>query len=170
MHHQLHVHIYAPYTHSCTPGTDVHHMASPITGIYLCTIYTYMHHQTYMRVDAPYTHTCTTQHTCAPHASLNSHVHHQTPPKIKIYLDWPSLCTLWQTRSKWEICVESAAFLLLLRCFSWKVYEKHMKSAHFSQKVPHFTKSAQKTQCFSQKVPIFMKRHRFSKRPLAKEL
>ena len=75
MHHQLHVHIYAPYTHTCTPCTHMHHMQSPITGIYLCTIYAYMHHQTCMCVDAPYTHTCTTstlcticitKHTCAP--------------------------------------------------------------------------------------------------------
>ena len=32
---------------------------------------------------------------------------------------WPSLCTLWKTRSKWEICVESAVFVafVLFRCW-----------------------------------------------------
>ena len=48
MHHQLHVHIYAPYTHTCTPCTHMHHM----------------HHQLQVYIYAPFTHTCTTKHAC----------------------------------------------------------------------------------------------------------
>ena len=61
MHHQLQVHMYAPYTHTRTTCTTKH------ICVHRCTIYTYMH-------------------TCAAHASLNTYVHHQTPPKIKMYL------------------------------------------------------------------------------------
>ena len=56
--------------------------ASPITGAYICTIYTYMHHQTHMcaymhhiHIHAPYTHTCTTY----------THVHHMH--------HWTHMCT-----------------------------------------------------------------------------
>ena len=84
------------------------------------TIYTYMHHK----------------HTCAPHASLNTHVHHQTPPKIKIYLvGLPS--ALYDRPGQNERSVLNQLFLLLLRCFSWKAHEKctlFTKSAHFSRK------------------------------------
>ena len=53
---------------------------------------------------------------------------------------WPSLCTLWKTRSKWEICIESAVFC----CFS----------GAFQSFDVHFLKSAL---LFIQKVPLFMK-------------
>ena len=60
-------------------------------------------------------------------------MHHQIPPKYDIP-SWPSLCTLWKTRSKWEICVESAVFVAFHVLF--------MKSAPlFIEKVPLFMKT-----------------------------
>ena len=59
--HQTYVSMYAPYTHTCT---------TKHTFVHICTIYTQMHHR----------------QTCAPHAPPNTCVHHQTPPKYKIYL------------------------------------------------------------------------------------
>ena len=92
--HHIHIHapnappntyvcIDTPYTHTCTTCTHVHHI----------------HCQLQMYIYAPFTHTCTTKHrcvhrctiytnmhhmhTCAPHASLNTYVYHQTPPKVR---------------------------------------------------------------------------------------
>ena len=79
MHNQKHVGI---DIHTCTTCTHVHHMhhqlqvhihihASPNTHVCIdCTIYIYMYH------------ICT---ACTPHASVNTWVHHQTLPKIKIH-------------------------------------------------------------------------------------
>ena len=129
--------------------------ASPIRDAFICTINTYMHtcawHAppiTGAYIYAPFTHTCTSKHicvhrctiytyvqhmnTCSPHASLNSYVHHQTPPKIKIYLvSIPS--ALYERPGQNERYVLNSAVLLL---FIWKV--------HFSQKC----------RCFSQKVHV----------------
>ena len=92
-----HMHIHAPHAQPKICGhryTYMHHMhtcaphASSITGAYThtcitkhicvhrCTIYIYMYH------------VCT---ACAPHVSVNTWVHHQTLPKIKIhtYLAFP---------------------------------------------------------------------------------
>ena len=56
----------------------------------------YMHHL--------HTRTCT---TCT--AKYHQNIRYTVP-------SWHSLCTLWKTRSKWEICVESAVFV----GFQWK--------------------------------------------------
>ena len=74
----------------------------------------------YVCIHVPFTHTCTTKYQ----------------PKYDIP-SWPSLCTLWKTRSKWEICVESDVFVVfqvLFMCFSWK-------APLFIQKVPLFMKT-----------------------------
>ena len=141
--HHIHIHalpntlvcIDAPYTHTCT---------TKHTCVHRCNIHTYMQHQTQMCakmhqihihaphatpntfvcIDAPYTHV---QHmnTCSPHAPLKTYVHHQTPPKIKIYLvSIPS--ALYERPGQNERCVLNSALLLLFRCFS---YEKHILGA-----------------------------------------
>ena len=89
----------APYTHTCyhmhihaPPNVciDYHmHMHAPhactIKGTYMCTIYTYMHHQT--------------------------HVHHQIPPKYKIYpVGLPSV--LYETPGPNERSVLNQLFLV----------------------------------------------------------
>ena len=77
-----------------------------------------------------------TRSICVYTCTIYTYMHHQIPPKYDIP-SWPSLCTLWKTRSKWEICVESAVFLFF-RCFS----VLFMKSAPlFIQKVPLFMKT-----------------------------
>ena len=60
-----------------------------------------------------------TRSICVYTCTIYTYMHHQIPPKYDIP-SWPSLGTLWKTRSKWEICVESAVFVVF-RCFSWKV-------------------------------------------------
>ena len=93
----------APYTHTCTICTYMHHQlphACPIKGTYMCTIYTYMHHQT--------------------------HVHHQIPPKYKIYpVGFPSV--LYETPGPNERSVLNQLFFGAFNCafhfsgaFSWK--------------------------------------------------
>ena len=57
MHHQLQMHLYAPYTHTCT---------TKHTCVHRCTIYTYMHHQTQMCL-----------HRCTKYTYMH-HMHHQT--------------------------------------------------------------------------------------------
>ena len=74
-----------------------------------------------------------TRSICVYTCTIYTYMHHQIPPKYDIP-SWPSLCTLWKTRSKWEICVESAV-LLFFRCFSCAFHEKH----HFSYKKCHFS-------------------------------
>ena len=61
--------------------------------------------------------------------------------KSSTFHEWPSLCTLWNTRSKWEICVESAVFVGFQCCFSWKAQRFSWKAQRFSWKVPLFMKS-----------------------------
>ena len=95
-------------------------LTKPAQCVYTCIIYTYM-----------------------------QHMHHQIPPKYDIP-SWPSLCTLWKSRSKWDICVESAVFVVsqvLFHCFhvlftyfSWKV-QLFIQKCHFSWKL---TKPAQR--------------------------
>ena len=94
--------------------TFMHHQTH--ICVHRCTTYTYMHHMHQQ------THMCTTKH----HQNIHS---------------WPSLCTLWNTWSKWEICVESAVFVAsqccfsLFRCLSWKAKCFSWKAQHFSYKV-----------------------------------
>ena len=70
--------------------------------------------------------TIKTRSICVYTCTIYTYMHHQIPPnttKIKVIPCWPSLCTLWKTRWKWDICVESAvfvAFQVLFMCFSWK--------------------------------------------------
>ena len=114
---------YAPFTHTCT---------TKHASVYRCTTYTYMHHI----------------HTCAPHASLNTCVHCQTPPKIMIYLVGPP-SALYERPGQNERSVLNQLFLFLLRCFSWKAYEKHMKSvqkAHAFHEKRRFSQK-RKTTC-----------------------
>ena len=103
--HNLHIH--APHAHICTTQKMYVYMHN---NKYMCHIHYqkhiwgFMHHihihappRTYVRIHAPQTHTCTTY----------TYIHHQIPPENKICLvDWPYLCTLWKTKSKWEISVE----------------------------------------------------------------
>ena len=136
--HHIHIHVYTYihihahtcvhiHTHTCTymcthmhihapPNVyiDYHmHIHAPhactIKGTYMCTIYTYMHHQT--------------------------HVHHQIPPKYKIYpVGLPSV--LYETPGPNERSVLNQLFWCFSLCFSlfrWKL------------------------QCFSWKPPLFMK-------------
>ena len=82
-----HIHIHVPYAHTCTTKC-VHRLphACTIKGTYMCTIYTYMHHQT--------------------------HVHHQIPPKYKIYpVGLPSV--LYETPGPNERSVLNQLFLVL---------------------------------------------------------
>ena len=87
---------------------------------------------------------------CVYKYHLNIHAPHTPPSTTKMYdiLSWPSLCTLWKTRSKWDICVESAVFVVfqvLFSCF-------HELFMYFSWKV----------QLFIPKVPLFMKTNKTS--------
>ena len=80
-----------------------------------------------------------TMSICVYTCTIYTYMHHQVPPKYDIP-SWPSLCTLWMTRSKWEICVESAVFVVFLVLFS--AFHVFMKSAPlFIQKVPLFMKT-----------------------------
>ena len=120
MHHQLQVHIYASFTHTCTTK----HIC-----VHRCTIYTYVQHM----------------NTCSPHASLNTYVHHQTPPKIKIYLvSIPS--ALYERPCQNDRYVLNSAVLLLFRCFSYE-------STLFMKAQVLFTKSAG---AFHKKHMLFM--------------
>ena len=122
---QLQVHIYVLFTHTCTTK----HIC-----VHRCTIYTYVQHM----------------NTCSPHASLHTYVHHQTPPKIKIYLvSIPS--ALYERPDQNERCVEFSCFC----CFSGAF---HIEKAHFRC---FFMKS---TGVFSWKMHAF---HVLFKRPLA---
>ena len=100
-------------------------------------------------------HMCVYMHHIHIHAPPNTHVHHQIPSKYKIYLVGPSLRTLWNTRSKWEICVESVVFVAFQVFF--------MKSAMlFSEKC----RFSWKAQCFSLKSATFHEMH--NERPFAR--
>ena len=169
MHHQLQMHLYAPYTRTCTVKhtyvhrhtmyTYMHHQtqmcakmhqihiyaqhAPPNANVCIDAPYTHtcthvhdMHHQLQVDIYAPFTHTCTTKHfclhrctiyTCVAHehmftTCITKNVHHQTPPKIKIYLvSIPS--ALYERPGQNERYVLNSALLLLFRCFS---YEKHI--------------------------------------------
>ena len=80
-------------------------------------------------------------HIHAPHTPTNTHVHHQTSPKHKIYIvGLPSV--LYETPGLNERSVLNQLFLLL---FSVAFHEKY----HFSQKAQHFS---WKVQRFSYKV------------------
>ena len=78
-----------------------------------------------------------TRSICVYTCTIYTYMHHQIPPKYDIP-SWPSLCTLWKTRSKWEICVESAIFVVFQVLFS-PFHEKcttfHTKSATFHDQV-----------------------------------
>ena len=77
-----------------------------------------------------------TRSICVYTCTIYTYMHHQIPPKYDIP-SWPSLCILWKTGSKWEICVESAVsvvFQVLFMCFSWKVHHFSYKKYHFSWK------------------------------------
>ena len=76
-----------------------------------------------------------TRSICVYTCTIYTYMHHQIPPKYDIP-SWPSLGTLWKTRSKWEICVESAVFVVFQVLFS-PFYEKHhvsYKKCHLSWK------------------------------------
>ena len=94
----------------------MHHLrihAPPNMHVCRCTIHTYMHHK----------------YTCAPYASLNTHVHHQTPPKIKIYLVGLPSALYDRPGQNERSCVESAVFVafeVLFMKSAWKAYEKCM--------------------------------------------
>ena len=47
---------------------------------------------------------------------------------------WPSHCTLWKTRRKWRICLESADFKL----FRWILYEIYLISWNLQVKSTRF--------------------------------
>ena len=53
---------------------------------------------------------------CVYTCTIYTYRHHQIPPKYDIP-SWPSLCTLWKTRSKWQTCVDSAVFKVLFITF-----------------------------------------------------
>ena len=57
------------------------------------------------------------QYVCIHVPFTHTYMHHQIPPKYDIP-SWPSLGTLWKTRSKWERSVLNQLFLLLFMCFS----------------------------------------------------
>ena len=59
--------------------------------------------------------------------------------KSGAFHEWPSLCTLWNTRSKWEICVESAVFVGFQCCFSWKAQRFLWKAQCFLWKAQCFS-------------------------------
>ena len=81
-----------------------------------------------------------TMSICVYICTIYTYMHHQVPPKYDIP-SWPSLCTLWMTRSKWKICVGSAVFVVFLVLFSAS-HVLFMKSEPlFIQKVPLFMKT-----------------------------
>ena len=91
-----------------------------------------------------------TKHMCAYmcHIYIHApHVHHQIPPKYKIYpVGLPSV--LYERPGQNERSVLNQLFLLLFRCFSWKARVLFTKSATFHEK----------HRCFSWKVQVlFMK-------------
>ena len=112
----------------------------------------HMHAQLKVHICAPYTHTCTTK----------THVHHQIPPKYKIYpVGLPSV--LYETPGPNERSVLNQLFLVLfIVLFTFQV-----KTASFSWKPP----LSWKPQHFSWKLLLFMKtaafhkNHRFSWKP-----
>ena len=82
------------------------------------------------------------------------HIHIHAPPntcalrnttKILDIPIWPSLCTLWNTRSKWAICVESAVFGAFHCAF------------HFSGAFHENCNAFHENHCFSWKLLLFMK-------------
>ena len=96
-----HVHIHAPHTHR------LH--APPNTCVNLCTMY----------INALQTHTCTTKH-----------VHHQIPPKIRIYLVGLP-CVFYEKPDPNEISVLNQLILVIFSVLFTKS-TLFTKSAHFS--------------------------------------
>ena len=105
-----HVHIHAPPNVCIDYHIHIHAPhACTIKGTYMCTIYTYMHHQT--------------------------HVHHQIPPKYKIYpVGLPSV--LYETPGPNEGSVLNQLFLVLfivLFTFQVKTAMLFTKTAAFHE-------------------------------------
>ena len=73
-----------------------------------------------------------TRSICVYTCTIYTYMHHQILPKYDIP-SWPSLCTLWKTRSKWEICVESDVFVAFHVLFI-KSAGFHAKSTTFHEK------------------------------------
>ena len=73
-----------------------------------------------------------TRSICVYMCTIYTYMHHHIPTKNDIP-SWPSLWTLWKTRSKWETCVKSDVFVVF-QSFSWK-------APLFIQKVPLFMKT-----------------------------
>ena len=73
-----------------------------------------------------------TRSICVYTWTIYTYMHHHIANKNDIP-SWPSLCTLWNTRSKWGICVLNQLFSLLFSEFHrrcWFLYKKY----HFSWK------------------------------------
>ena len=80
-----------------------------------------------------------TRSICVYTWTIYTYMHHHIPNKNDIP-SWPSLCALWNTRPKWEICVESGCFHCFIRWFS-VLFSKVLKSTTFVQKVPLLMKT-----------------------------
>ena len=116
-----HIWIYAPCTHTCTTHTP---HAPPNTCVNLCNMY----------IHALQTHTCTTKH-----------VHHQIPPKMRIYLvGLPSV--LYERPDPNEISVLNQLFVVIFSV----LFTFQVQKCTFHEKCTCF--SYEKCRCFSQKA------------------
>ena len=62
------------------------------------------------------------------------HIHAPTnTTKIQDIPSWPSLCTLWKTRPKWEIVLNQLFFLFAFQYFSWKAPVFIQKSTDYHE-------------------------------------
>ena len=122
--YMYHMHIHAPPNVCIDYHMHIHAPhACTIKGTYMCTIYTYMHHQT--------------------------HVHHQIPPKYKIYpVGLPSV--LYETPGPNERSVLNQLFLVLfivLFTFQVKTAMLFMKTAMLFTKTTTFHENHKAFHC-----------------------
>ena len=89
-------------------------------------------------------HMCAYMHHIHIHAPPNTHVHHQTPPKYKIYLLGLPSVLYERPGSKWEICVESVDFVAFRVLFHEKCNAFQWKVQLFSWKAPLFSEKREK--------------------------
>ena len=82
-----------------------------------------------------------TMSICVYICTIYTYMHHHIPTKHDIP-SWPSLCTLWKTRSKCETCVESDVFVVLQVLFS-PFHVLFMKSTTFHTKSATFHENKQ---------------------------
>ena len=73
-----------------------------------------------------------TRSICVYICTIYTYMHHQILPKYDIP-SWPSLCTLWKTRSKWDLC--------WIRCFCCfqVLFSPFLEKHHFSYKKCHIS-------------------------------